>query len=105
METKKMKVKVPTKLRIRVEPSWTGRTIGTLDNKAIIEVGERIRTADGDWYKLEAVYSTLSKDVGGGYPMKLIPDAIRRIPVRKERWVCAKYVKRIWWQKKFKMYG
>ena len=102
----KMRVKVPTKLRVRTEPSLCGRIVSILDNKAVIDVGEKIETADGVWYRLEAIYfPTKSKS---GFPItweKHIIDEERKIKVRNPRWVCGKYLRRLWWKKAYKLYG
>ena len=105
MELKKMRVRVPTKLNIRTEPSLQGRVIGLLDNKTIVEVGEKIDTADGVWYRLEAFYYPKSESC---FPLtwnKQITGDERRVAVRNRRYICGSYLRRVWFTRKFKLYG
>ena len=105
---KKMRVKVPTRLRIRVEPSLTGRAVASFANNTLVEVGRRVDTTDGVWYQVEAYYTPKVEYTDTAYPMKhLKEDLYSRIEVRRERWVYAKYLRRIhpWQAKRFKLYG
>ena len=95
-------VRVPTVLNIRVSPQLGSKVVGFLDNKTVVEVGEKVNTADGGWYKLEAYYLPQPKNALNS---ETVPMDKLRHPMRMERWVCAKYLKRIWWTRKYKTYG
>ena len=49
-DTKIMRVKVPTKLQVRSEPSFDGSVVAHLDNKAVIEVSTKVDTPEERCY-------------------------------------------------------
>ena len=102
MDMKQMRVKVPTMLNIRVAPQLDSKVVGFLDDKTVVEVGEKVNTTDGGWYKLEAYYLPQPKNA---INTEMVPLEKLRHPMRMERWVCAKYLKRIWCTRKYKTYG
>lgn len=54
METKTMRVKVPTALKVRNTASFDGKVLMVLENKTIIEIGE---TVNG-WARLKSYYTS-----------------------------------------------
>lgn len=88
-----MRVKVPTKLRVRSEPSIAGRVVALLANKAIVEVSKRVDTPEGSWYKVDAYIPPVSKSKQNFKLEFGCPD----MPFRFEDavWVYAKYLKKV----------
>lgn len=91
-DTKVMRVKVPTRLRVRAAPSFDGRIVALLDNKARVEVSEKITNRDGVWYKVDAYLPPISK-LKGHYKLEF-GDADSPFHFKNVVWVNAKYLKR-----------
>lgn len=91
-DTKVMRVKVPTRLRVRAAPSFDGRIIALLDNRARVEVSEKITNLDGVWYKVETYLPPISKSKRN-YKLEF-GDADCPFHFKNAVWVNAKYLKR-----------
>ena len=87
-----MRVKVPTKLKVRAAPSFDGPVVALLGNKAIVQVSEKITNSDGVWYKVDAYLPPISK-LKGHYKLEF-GDADSPFHFKNVVWVNAKYLKR-----------
>lgn len=91
-DTKVMRVKVPTKLQVRSEPSFDGSVVAHLDNKAVIEVSTKVDTPEGSWYKVETYIPPVEKSKRGyklGFGTTDSP-----FHFKNAVWVYGKYLKR-----------
>lgn len=87
-----MRVKVPTKLKVRAAPSFDGRVVALLANKGIVEVSEKITNPDGTWCKVETYIPPISRS-RAHYKLEF-GDADSPLPFKNPVWVNAKYLKR-----------
>ena len=88
-----MRVKVPTKLKVRAAPSFDGRVVALLANKAIVQVSGKITNSDGVWYKVDAYIHPVSKSKQDFKLEFGCPDTPFRF--KDAVWVYAKYLKKI----------
>lgn len=86
-----MRVKVPTKLKVRAAPNFDGRVVALLANKATVQVSEKITNSDGVWYKVDAYLPPISKSKRN-YKLEF-GDADCPFHFKNPVWVYGKYLK------------